>query len=80
MAFHVRDAETDALVRALARKRGCGLTDAVKQAVAAELRRADAATPLRERLRALQDEIAALPDSGLDADKRFYDELSGHAD
>lgn len=79
MAFHVRDTETDTLVRALARKRGCGLTEAVKQAVAAELRRAEAATPLRARLKALQDDVAALPDTGLDADKAFYDELSGHA-
>ena len=77
MAFHVRDPETDILVRALARKRGCGLTEAVKHAVAAELRRA--ATPLRERLRVLQDDVAALPDTGLEADKAFYDELSGHA-
>jgi antitoxin VapB len=51
----------------------------VKQAVAAELRRAEAQTPLRERLKALQDDVAALPDTGLDADKAFYDELSGHA-
>lgn len=77
MAFHVRDSETDTLVRALARKRGCGLTEAVKQAVASEPRRAETATPLRERLKALQDEVAATPDTGLDADKAFYDALSG---
>jgi antitoxin VapB len=76
MPFHVRDTETDTLVRALARKRGCGLTEAVRQAVTAELRRAEAATPLRERLKALRDEVAALPDTGLEADKAFYDSLS----
>ena len=30
MAFHVRDGETDALVRELARREGVGLTEAVK--------------------------------------------------
>ena len=80
MAFHIRDRETDALVRELARKRGCGLTEAVKQAVDAELHRDRSRTPLQVRLRALQDELAAIPDTGLDADKGFYDALSGDED
>lgn len=80
MAFHIRDTETDTLVRKLAQKRGCGLTEAVKQAVEAELRRDAKATPLRERLEAVQDQLAAFPDTGLAADKAFYDELSGQGD
>lgn len=80
MAFHVRDPETDTLVRELARKRGVGLTEAIKQAVGAELAR-DVAKPDRmARLRALQAEIAALPRSGLKADKAFFDDLSGDPD
>jgi hypothetical protein len=34
---------------------------------------------LRERLRPLQDRVAARPATGLEADKAFFDELSGDA-
>ena len=54
-------------------------TDAVKLALENELRRLDEALPLRERLRPLQDRILARPVTGLEADKAFYDELSGEA-
>jgi antitoxin VapB len=77
MPFHIRDPETDALVRELARKRGQGLTEAVKTAVGAELRREVAGVPFAERLRALQDKALSRPETGLAADKAFYDELSG---
>ncbi|KGM35767.1 type II toxin-antitoxin system VapB family antitoxin [Inquilinus limosus] len=79
MPFHIRDAETDALVRELARRRQIGLTEAVKLAVRNELRRDDEAARLRERLRPLQDSVAARPLTGLEADKAFFDELSGEA-
>lgn len=80
MAFHVRDPETDTLVRELARKRGVGLTEAIKQAVDAELKR-DAAEPtFLEKLHALQDRVARRPKSGLKADKAFFDWLSGQED
>lgn len=77
MPFHVRDQETDKLVRALARRKGVGLTEAVKLAVRNELAGGQDQPPLRERLRAIAEEIAATPDTGLKADKAFYDELSG---
>lgn len=77
MPFHVRDPEADGLVRELARRRRIGLTEAVKLAVRNELRREDEAVRLRERLRPLQDRIAARPPTGLEADKAFYDDLSG---
>jgi antitoxin VapB len=80
MPFHVRDPETDSLVRELARVRGCGLTEAVRQAVGAELQREEQKTPLRERIRALQDEVLSRPATGLKADKAFYDWLSGEED
>lgn len=78
MPFHVRDEETDTLVRELARKRGCGLTEAVKLAVSAELKRDEPS--LRDKLRALQDEIASYPSTGLGADKTFYDWLNDEED
>ncbi len=77
MAFHVRDRETDELVRELARKRQVGLTEAVKLAVGAELRRDIEATPMLERIRAIRAEVARYPKTGLKADKAFFDELSG---
>ena len=78
MAFHIRDKETDALVRKLARRKQVGLTQAVRLAVDAELRRLGDERPLRERLRDIADEIADYPDTGARADKAFFDELSGN--
>lgn len=56
MAFHVRNRETERLVRELARREKLGLTEAVHVAVANELRREpgslwDRTAPLRESLR-----------------------------
>jgi antitoxin VapB len=78
MPFHVRDEETTTLVRELARKRGCGLTEAVKHAVTAELERSEPSP--REVLRALQKELASYPSTGLKADKAFYDSLNDEDD
>ena len=72
MALHIRDDGTDRLVRQLAKMKRVGLTEAVKLAVANELRR----TPLAERIRPIQDRIASYPKTGLTADKAFYDSLN----
>lgn len=80
MPFHVRDPETDTLVRELARKRGVGLTEAIKQAVGEELKRAETEPTFMDEVRRLQARIAARGDTGLKADKAFFDDLSGHGD
>ena len=77
MAFHVRDVETDALVRKLARKHHIGLTDAIRFAVGEQLRREEAAVPVEDRIAALRARVLRRPPTGLPADKAFYDELSG---
>jgi antitoxin VapB len=77
MAFHIRDEETDTLVRTLAKQKGVGLTEAVKLAVQGELKREKEAIPLWERLQPIQDRVLAHPPTGLEADKAFFDELSG---
>lgn len=77
MAFHVRDKETDALVRTLASRHRIGLTEAIKRAVQHELKREDEAIPLKDRIAALRAEISRRPATGLVADKAFFDELSG---
>ena len=64
MAFHVRDAETDTLVRELARKRGVGITEAIKLAVGAGLKRDEEAVPFMERIRRLQEEVLSHPATG----------------
>lgn len=79
MALHIRDEETDRLVRALAERKRIPLTQAVKLAVGNELRREDEKLSLWERLKPLRDRIAESPSTGLEADKAFYDELSGEA-
>jgi antitoxin VapB len=77
MAINVRDPETDALVRELALKQGVGLTDAIKGAVRNELKREVEKIPLEERIAVIQAKVAAMPSTGLEADKAFFDELSG---
>jgi antitoxin VapB len=77
MPFHVRDPETDTLVRQLAREEGVGLTEAVKIAVRDRLQARKNAVPLHERIRKIQSEIARYPETGLKADKAFFDDLSG---
>lgn len=64
-------------MRELARRRGVGLTEAVKLAVMHELMRERRQLPLRDRLRAIVEPISAYRDTGVELDKRFFDELSG---
>jgi len=78
MAFHIRDPETDALVRELAEKAHVGITEAVKLAATEALAtREKAKAEKLAKMRAISDRIAALPRTGLKADKAFFDELSG---
>lgn len=77
MTFYVKDPATDKAVRKLAKLKGKTLTDTIREAVENEYRELKAKPPLRERIKHIQDRIAARPDTGLAADKAFYDELSG---
>lgn len=77
MPLNIRNDDVNRLAERLASRKGISKTDAVKLALQNELRRLDEAIPLRERLRPLQERILACPETGLEADKAFYDELSG---
>jgi antitoxin VapB len=77
MPLNIRSEEVNQLADALATRTHLSKTEAVKQALRNELRRLDEALPLRERLRPLQDRVLSRPATGLDADKAFYDDLSG---
>lgn len=77
MAFHIRDPETDALVRELAEKAHVGITEAVKLAASEALA---AREKVREeklaKARAICAEVASQPRTGLKADKAFFDSLN----
>jgi antitoxin VapB len=75
--LNIRSEEVNQLAETLAARTRTSKTDAVKQALENELRRLDQTLPLRERLRPMQERVMARPATGLDADKTFYDDLSG---
>ena len=77
MPLNIRGEEVNQLAETLAARKHINKTAAVKQALENELRRLDQALPLRERVRHLQDRVMARPATGLEADKVFYDEMSG---
>ncbi|WP_027132496.1 type II toxin-antitoxin system VapB family antitoxin [Geminicoccus roseus] len=79
MALNIRREEVNQLAEKLAARKGINKTEAVKLALENELRRLDQVVPLRERLRPIQERVMARPATGLMADKKFYDELSGDA-
>jgi antitoxin VapB len=77
MSSSIPDSTTDEPVRALAKRKGVGLTDAIRLAVSAELDRLDRTSPLRARIAAIRREIVAHEPTGECPDKAFFDELSG---
>jgi antitoxin VapB len=77
MPLNIRSEAVNQLAEALAARMGTNKTDAVAQALRNELQRLDDATPLRARLRPIQNRVLSRPATGVEADKAFYDELSG---
>lgn len=77
MAIHIRDHETDIVVRRLAEMTGKGLTETIREACEHEIKRLRREKPLMERIRPLLDELKAHRRTGLAAHKAFFDDLSG---
>jgi len=77
MPLNIRSEVVNQLAETLASRMATNKTDAVARALRNELRRLEDATPLRLRLRPLQDRVLSRPATGLEADKAFYDEISG---
>ena len=77
MALNIRNEQVNQLAEKLAAQKRVNKTEAVRIALENELRLASEALPLWERLKSLRERIAAYPDSGLAADKVFFDEQSG---
>ena len=79
MPLNIRSEAVNRLAEQLAARTRMNKTDAVRMALEHELHRLDEAMPLLERLRPLQKRVLSRPATGLQADKAFYDELSGDA-
>jgi antitoxin VapB len=79
MPLNIRSDEVNQLAEKLAARTHLNKTAAVKLALENELRRQDELVPLRERIRPIQKRVLARPATGNEADKAFYDELSGNS-
>lgn len=75
MPLNIRSEEVNRLADKLASVARVSKTEAVRMALVNELERRDKALPLSERIRPIQEAFAALPKTGLRADKAFYDSL-----
>jgi antitoxin VapB len=74
MTFYVKDPATDKAVRKLAKLKGITLTEAIRSAVEAELEREK--NEVNEKaIDAIIAKVASWPDTGLKADKAFFDSL-----
>jgi antitoxin VapB len=74
MSIFIKDSETDKAVRKLAKRRGVTLTEAIRSAVLkdlADVSNDDDAAQLAE----LDKKLGSYPDTGLKADKAFFDGL-----
>ena len=78
MPLNIRDEDTNRLAEKLATRMRTTKTAAVKLALRNELDRVEQSVPLRDRLRPLQNRVMSRAATGLEADKAFYDALSGH--
>jgi antitoxin VapB len=77
MPLYIKDDETAALVAELARRRGTTKQEAVKRAVQSDLDSDPAPMSFMDRLRKLWAENPMPPPTGKNADKAFFDDLSG---
>ena len=76
MPLNIRSEEVNQLAEKLALRAGVSKTEAVRIALTNELARQEPRVPLAERLKPLLDKMDAVPRTGLEADKAFYDSLN----
>ena len=77
MPLNIRSEVVNQLADKLAARTHMTKTEAVRLALEHELRRLGEVLPLRERLHPLQARVMSWPATGLEANKAFYDDLSG---
>lgn len=82
MAIHVQDEETDWLVRDFARRRGLGITAAIRAAIQeASFRERTAGELLGQKIEPLLKQVRANRDASFrHVDKAFMDEMWGEID
>ncbi|KST58279.1 type II toxin-antitoxin system VapB family antitoxin [Methylobacterium sp. J-048] len=76
MPLNIRSEEVNQLAETLASRAGVSKTEAVRIALKNEIARRSRRVPLAERLKPLLDKMDAVPRTGLEADKAFYDSLN----
>jgi antitoxin VapB len=77
--LQIRNERVVQLAAKLAAIRRSTKTEAVLRALENDLARIESEKTLEERVRPIQDRIASRPATGLEADKAFFDELSGES-
>ncbi|MCJ2025063.1 type II toxin-antitoxin system VapB family antitoxin [Methylobacterium sp. J-067] len=76
MPLTIASDEVDQLAEKLASRTGVSKAEAVRVALVNELARQDESlADFLDRIKPIQDALAAYPKSGLKADKAFYDSL-----
>jgi antitoxin VapB len=78
MGLVITDAETIGLIRRLAQESGSTTEEVVRRAIKAEQEREERVRTLMQAAEEIQESWAAVPKSGLKADKAFFDDLGGH--
>ena len=84
MAIHVQDKEADRMLREFARRRGVGITEAIKLAVkGAEKSEQKSAEELRRRIEPILAQVRAARKGAVfseEEDKAFMDDMWGEND
>jgi antitoxin VapB len=75
--LQIRNRRVVELAAKLAAVRRSTKTDAVLSALENELARIEGKKTLAERIRPIQERVMSRPATGLEADRAFYDDLSG---
>ena len=79
MGISIKSEEVEALARKLAKQNGLGVTAVIHKALKELDAQSRQEPSLWEKSAPLRARIAAMPDTGLKADRAFYDDLSGEA-
>ncbi len=77
MGISIKNDQVEQLARKLAQKHGVGLTEIIQTALEEMQDRENSRPSLAELIKPIQDRIASYGDTGLKADKAFYDEING---
>lgn len=80
MGLSIKNEMVEELARDLARRHGTDVTEIIRLALVEKAEREGREQTLWEKLGPLHARLAAMPDSGLTADRAFYDEINGEAE